>query len=60
MSFYGMRYILVVIDYVLKWVEVVTLLDNQGRSVTTFFKRNILVEVSPPFLRDIFSQFGTP
>lgn len=44
----GMKYILVVVDYVLEWAEEVTLLDNEGKSVTLFLKKNI------------FSRFGTP
>lgn len=43
----GMKYILVVVDYVLEWAEEVTLLDNEGKSVTLFLKKNI------------FSVFGT-
>ncbi|XP_070010666.1 uncharacterized protein [Nicotiana sylvestris] len=43
----GMKYILVVVDYVSKWVEVVSLPNNEARSVTTFLKKNI------------FMRFGT-
>lgn len=38
---------MVVVEYVSKWVEVVSLSNNKGKSITTFLKRNI------------FSQFGT-
>ncbi|XP_055800324.1 uncharacterized protein LOC129869709 [Solanum dulcamara] len=42
------KYILVVVDYVSKWVEVVALADNEGKRVAGFLKKNI------------FSRFGTP
>ena len=45
---YGMKYILVAVDYVSKWVEAVALSNNEGKSVTAFLKENI------------FSRFGTP
>jgi len=47
-SSYGMKYILVAVDYVSKWVEAVALPNNEGKSVTAFLKKNI------------FSRFGTP
>ena len=47
-SSHGMKYILVAVDYVSKWVEVIALANNEGKSVTTFLKKNI------------FSRFGTP
>ena len=47
-SSYGMKYILVAVDYVSKWVEAVALSNNEGKSVTAFLKENI------------FSRFGTP
>ena len=47
-SSHGMKYIQVVIDYVSKWVEVIALANNEGKSVTAFLKKNI------------FSRFGTP
>ena len=43
----GMKYILVAFDYVSKWVEAITLTNNEGKSVTAFLKKNI------------FSCFGT-
>ena len=46
-SSHGMNYILVVVDYVSKWVEAIALANNEGKSVTAFLKKNI------------FSRFGT-
>ena len=43
-----MKYILVAVDYVSKWVEAIALANNEGKSVTAFLKKNI------------FSHFGTP
>ena len=43
-----MNYILVAVDYVSNWVESIALENNEGKSVTTFLKKNI------------FSRFGTP
>ncbi|XP_055814536.1 uncharacterized protein LOC129884233 [Solanum dulcamara] len=47
-SSYRMKYILVEVDYVSKWVEAVALPDNESKSVSCFLRRNI------------FSRFGTP
>ncbi|XP_015167995.1 uncharacterized protein [Solanum tuberosum] len=47
-SSYRKKYILVTVDYVSKWVEVVALPENDGKSVAGFLKKNI------------FSRFGTP
>ena len=47
-SSHGMKYILVAVDYVSKWVEAIALSNNKGKIVTTFLKKNI------------FSRFGTP
>ncbi|XP_049406179.1 uncharacterized protein LOC125869784 [Solanum stenotomum] len=47
-SCYGQNYILVVVDYVSKWVEAIALPENDGKSVARFLKKNI------------FSRFGTP
>ncbi|XP_070041632.1 uncharacterized protein [Nicotiana tomentosiformis] len=44
----GNTYILVVVDYVSKWVEAVTLPKNEARSVVEFLKKHI------------FTRFGTP
>ncbi|XP_069152761.1 uncharacterized protein [Solanum lycopersicum] len=42
------KYILVAVDYVSKWVEAISLVNNEGKSVTAFLKKNI------------FSRFGIP
>ncbi|XP_075076561.1 uncharacterized protein LOC142163200 [Nicotiana tabacum] len=47
-SSYGNKYILVAVDYVSKWVEVVALSTNDTKGVTDFLKK------------DIFTRFGTP
>ena len=47
-SYHGMKYILVVVDYVSKWVESISLANNEVKSVTMFLEKNI------------FSRFGTP
>lgn len=48
MSLYGNKYILVAINYVLKWVEAIALPNNEGKSVIFFLKMYI------------FTRFGTP
>ncbi|XP_070018097.1 uncharacterized protein [Nicotiana sylvestris] len=48
MSSCGNTYILMTVDYVSKWVEAVTLPNNESRSVVAFLKKNI------------FTRFGTP
>ena len=47
-SSHGMKYILVAVYYVSKWVEDIALANNEGKSVTTFLKKKI------------FYRFGTP
>ena len=47
-SYHGMKHILVAVYYVSKWVEAISLANNEGKSVIVFLKKNIL------------SQFGTP
>ena len=47
-SSYGNKYILVVIDYVSKWVEAVATPKNDAKTVVKFLKKNI------------FSRFGVP
>ena len=47
-SLYGNIYILVVVDYVSKWVEAITTPKNDTRVVINFLKKNI------------FSHFGVP
>ncbi|XP_070013212.1 uncharacterized protein [Nicotiana sylvestris] len=44
----GMKYILVDVDYVSKWVEAITLPDNEARSVTAFLKKNIFTRFATP------------
>ena len=48
MSSHGMKYILVEVNYMPKSVEAIALMNNEGKSVTVFLKKNI------------FSRFGTP
>ena len=38
-SSHGMKYILVAVDYVSKWVKAITLANNEGKSVTAFLKK---------------------
>ena len=45
-SFFGNEYILVVVDYVSKWVEAVATSHNDAKTVVKFLKKNI------------FSRFG--
>ena len=47
-SSHGMKYILVAVDYVSKFVEDIAFDNNEGKSATVFLKNNI------------FSRFGTP
>ncbi|XP_015162834.1 uncharacterized protein [Solanum tuberosum] len=56
-SSYGKKYILVVVDYVSKWVEAVTLPKNDGKSVVGFLKKNILSRFGT--LRAIISDRGS-
>lgn len=42
MSFYGHKYILVAVEYVSKWVEVMSLVDNEGKSLMMFLKKHFL------------------
>ena len=41
LSSHGMKYILVAVDYVSKWVEAIALSNNERKSVTVFLKKNI-------------------
>ncbi len=47
-SSHMIKYTLVVVDYVSKWVEAIALANNEGKSITAYLKKNI------------FSRFGTP
>lgn len=49
-SSHGMKYILVVVDYVSKWVESIELPNNIGKSVTTFLKRTSSSDQTHPEL----------
>ena len=57
MSSHGMKYILVAVDYVSKWVEAISLANNEGKSVTTFLKKNIFSRFATP--RTIISDGGS-
>ena len=46
-SSHGMKYILVAVDYVSKWVEAISLANNEGKSVTAFFKRIYSLILAP-------------
>ncbi|XP_075099372.1 uncharacterized protein LOC142176181 [Nicotiana tabacum] len=52
-----MKYILVAMDYVSKWVEAIALPNNEARSVTTFLKKNIFTRLGTP--RAILSDGGS-
>ena len=52
-----MKNILVVVDYISKWVEAITLANNEGKSVTAFLKKNIFSQFSTP--RAIISDVGS-
>ncbi|XP_070005881.1 uncharacterized protein [Nicotiana sylvestris] len=56
-SSYGNKYILVVVDYVSKWVEVVALPTNDARVVVGFLKKNIFTRFGIP--RAVISDGGT-
>lgn len=56
-SSYGNRYILVVVDYVSKWVEAVVLPNNEGTSVVQLLKRYIFTRLGTP--RAIISDVGS-
>ena len=47
-SFAGNEYILVVVDYVSKWVEAMTTSRNDAKTMVKFIKKNI------------FARFGVP
>ena len=57
MSSPGMKYILVAVDYVSKWVEAITHAKNEGKSVTAFLKKNIFSCFCTP--RAIISDGGS-
>lgn len=37
----GKKYVLVAMHYVTKWIKVVALADNEGKSVVAFISKNI-------------------
>ncbi|XP_049410664.1 uncharacterized protein LOC125873858 [Solanum stenotomum] len=41
----GVKYTLVAVDYVSKWVEAIALSNNEGKSVTTFLKIEYLLQI---------------
>lgn len=53
----GNHYILVVVDYMSKWVEVVELPTNDAKVVLKFLKRHIFTHLGSS--REIISQRGT-
>ncbi|XP_070002534.1 uncharacterized protein [Nicotiana sylvestris] len=53
----GNIYIVVAIDYVFKWVEVVSLPNNEAQNVVTFLKKNIFTRLGTP--RAIISDGGS-
>ena len=56
-SSHGMKYILVAVDYISKWVEAITLANNEGKSVTALLKKYILSRFVTP--RAIISDGGS-
>jgi len=56
-SSFGNKYILMGVDYVSKWVEVVALPNNEGRSVVQFLKCYIFARFDTP--RVIISDGGS-
>ena len=48
-SSFGNKYILVAVDYVSKWVEVVALPNNEGKSVVQFLKCYIFARFNAPW-----------
>ena len=56
-SSHGMKYILVAVDYVSKWVDYIALANNEGKSVTMFLKKNIFSRFCTP--RAIISDGGS-
>ncbi|XP_049371951.1 uncharacterized protein LOC125836840 [Solanum verrucosum] len=53
----GVKYILVVVDYVSKWMEAIVLSNNEGKSVTAFLKKNIIFRFGTP--KAIISDGGS-
>ena len=55
-SSHGMKYILVAVDYISKWVEAIALANNEGKSVTALLKKYILSRFVTP--RETISDGG--
>ena len=51
-----MKFIIVAVDYVSKWVEAITLANNEGNTITAFLEKKILSRLGTP--RDIISDGG--
>ena len=56
-SYHGMKYILMAVDYVSKWVKGIALANNEGKSVIAFLKKNIFSRFCTP--RAIISDGGS-
>ena len=56
-SSFGNEYILVVVDYVSKWVEAVAAPKNDAKTVVKFLKKNIFARFGVP--RILISDGGT-
>ncbi|XP_070041337.1 uncharacterized protein [Nicotiana tomentosiformis] len=56
-SSYGKKYILIVVDYVSKWVEAATLPTNDAKGIIGFLRNNIFTRFGTP--RAIISDGGT-
>lgn len=54
---FGKNYILVVVDYVSKWVEVVALPTNDAKVIVNFLRTNIFSRFGVP--RELISDEGT-
>ena len=54
---FGNLYILVVVDYVFKWVEAATLPTNDAKALVKFLEKNIVSRFGIP--RAIISDEGT-
>ena len=51
-----MKYVLVAVDYMSKWVEAIAQLNNERKSVTVFLKKNMFSRFDTP--REIISDGG--
>jgi len=56
-SSFGNQYVLVAVDYISKWVEVIPCKTNDNKVVIKFLKENISSRFRTP--RDIISNNGT-